>query len=67
MHTDIGKEWKAKQGAHALFAGVNTLPEALAGGNESFHLWDIECAFMYYSPLLYCLCDCVYAHSVVHV
>ena len=49
-----------RKGDHALFAGVNTLPEASAEGNESFHLWDIECAFMFYGVHAYCLWDSVY-------
>lgn len=55
MHTHPCATESKRKGDHALFAGVNTLPEASAVGNESFHLWDIECAFMDYSVHLYCL------------
>lgn len=55
MHTHPCATESKRKGDHALFAGVNTLPEASAVGNESFHLWDIECAFMDYSVHAYCL------------
>lgn len=55
MHTHPCATESKRKGDHALFAEVNTLPEASAVGNESFHLWDIECAFMDYSVHAYCL------------
>lgn len=57
--SNIAREVERKAD-HALFAGVNTLPQASAEGNESFHLWDIECAFMESSVHGYCLWECVH-------